>query len=111
MYPHVGEEAWESWGDELEIPKKGIVIVDFEATWCGPCKLVGPILEQINEENDDVTLVKVNVDEESAFASKYSIVSIPTIMLFKDGVVKKTQIGVAAKGKIEGMIEELRRKK
>ncbi len=78
------------------------VIVDFWADWCGPCRLVEPILEQIAEERaDELRLVKVNVDEEPELAGRYGIVSIPAIVLFRDGQPAAATIGAQAKGSLE----------
>ena len=63
------------------------VIVDFWAPWCGPCRVVSPILEEINAEREDVRVVKVNVDENQATAVRFEVLSIPTMILFKDGEV------------------------
>ena len=66
--------------------KEGVVLVDFFATWCGPCKMIAPVLSQIAEEyKGKVKVGKVNVDDENALAIKYQIASIPTLILFKDG--------------------------
>ena len=76
------------------------VIVDFWAEWCGPCHAVAPVLERIAEEKN-LKLVKVNIDEEPALAQKYGIVSIPTIVLFKNGEPAAAAIGAQPKGAIE----------
>lgn len=74
------------------------VIVDFWADWCGPCKKLGPIIAQIAEENEGkVKVGKVNVDEQMLLASKYNIMSIPTVILFKNGMVDKTSVGFKSK--------------
>ena len=75
---------------------KGIVVVDFFAQWCGPCKSFGPIFEAFAEEHTDVKCVKVDVDE-STIARKYKVMSIPTVVLFKDGEVCDKFIGVMQK--------------
>ena len=78
------------------------VIVDFWAEWCGPCHAVAPVLDKIVEErNGEVKLVKVNIDEERARAERYGIVSIPTMVLFKDGEPSATAIGAQPKGALE----------
>ena len=69
------------------------VIVDFWAPWCGPCRVVSPILEEINAEREDLRVVKVNVDENQATAVRYEILSIPTMILFKNGEIAKKVIG------------------
>jgi thioredoxin 1 len=78
------------------------VIVDFWAEWCGPCHAVAPVLDKIAEErSDELRLVKVNIDEEPALAQKYGVVSIPTIVLFKDGQPAAAAVGAQPKGAIE----------
>lgn len=75
---------------------KGLVLIDFYADWCGPCKNFGPIFEEFASETSDVKCIKVNVDE-STIARKYRVMSIPTIILFKDGEVCDRFIGVMQK--------------
>src|ERR687886_1848316 len=85
------------------------VIVDFWAEWCGPCHMVAPVLDQIAEERaDELDVVKVNIDEEPEIASRYGVMSIPTIVLFKDGEPKAAAIGAQPKGPLEkalGLVE------
>jgi thioredoxin 1 len=76
------------------------VIVDFWAPWCGPCRVVSPILEELNGERDDLRVVKVNVDENQAIAMRYKILSIPTMILFKNGEIAKKVIGALPKARL-----------
>ena len=77
------------------------LIVDFWAEWCGPCRMVAPVLEQIAVENaGKIRLAKLNVDDAPAIAQRFSIMSIPTIMVFKDGVMKKKIVGAKGKGQL-----------
>jgi len=85
------------------------VLVDFWAEWCGPCKMVAPVLEEIAAENaDKITIVKVNIDENPKVSRDYKIMSIPTMSLFKDGQVVKTILGAKPKGvllrELEGVL-------
>jgi thioredoxin 1 len=86
--------------------KKGIIIVDFWAEWCGPCRMVSPILEQLSEEMKNIKFGKVNVDEEVELAEKFEISSIPTLMIFKDGKVISTQVGAMSKERLKSWINE-----
>ncbi len=83
--------------DFQEEIKEGSVLVDFYADWCGPCRMVGPIIEEISKEKPNVKVIKVNVDEREDVAKAYGIMSIPTIILFKDGQMDKKQVGFAPK--------------
>lgn len=76
------------------------VLVDFYADWCGPCKMVDPVLEELDAENDQLTVVKVNVDNELDLASKYGVQSIPNMIFFKEGKAVTQIIGFANKDAI-----------
>lgn len=81
------------------------VLVDFWASWCGPCKMLAPTIEQIANENDTIKVGKVNVDDEPELAQKYGIVSIPTVILFKNGEAAKTSMGFVPKETLEAMFK------
>ena len=83
------------------------VVVDFWAEWCGPCKMIGPSLEEISEEMaGKIKVVKINVDENPGVPGQMGIRSIPTLMLFKDGKLASQKVGAAAKGALSKWIEE-----
>jgi thioredoxin 1 len=81
------------------------VLVDFWAPWCGPCRVVAPVLEEIAGERDDLKIVKLNVDENQETAAKYQVLSIPTLILFKNGQEAKKVIGAYPKRKLEAELE------
>ena len=86
---------------EKEVLKsEGTVLVDFYADWCGPCKMMSPIVDTIAEENASIKVGKINVDENPDLAEKYNVMSIPTIMVFKNGEIEKTFVGVTDKSQI-----------
>jgi thioredoxin 1 len=82
------------------------VLVDFWAEWCGPCKMIGPALEEISEElGDKVTIAKINIDENPDAPGKYGVRGIPTMILFKNGEVSATKVGAAPHSALKGWIE------
>ena len=90
---HITKDNYDSIVNQNEKP----VLIDFWAPWCGPCKMVGPIIEEIAAERDDVIVSKVNVDEEMELAKTFRIVSIPTIVVMKNGEKVVTSIGYKPK--------------
>ncbi len=80
------------------------VLVDFWATWCGPCRMLAPVIEEISEERNDIKVCKIDVDEEPELAAEYGIQSIPTLIVFKDGKLVKKSIGVRPKDDIIAML-------
>lgn len=86
---------------------KGLVLVDFWAPWCGPCRMMSPTVEEIEKEKEGVLKVlKMNVDEESATAERYQIMGIPTLILFKDGEIVETMVGLQTKEIIIEAVEK-----
>lgn len=81
------------------------VLVDFWAVWCGPCSMLSPVVDQIGEENPNIKVGKVNVDEEQDLARQFGIMSIPSLLFFKDGKVVNQTVGVQPKAVIEDMIK------
>ncbi len=90
--------------------EKGVTMVDFWAGWCGPCRAQSPILDQIAEKIQDehVSICKVNVDENQKIAQEYEVMSIPTIVLFKDGKVSKQLVGLQEEEILEKAINEIK---
>lgn len=80
------------------------VLIDFWAAWCGPCRMLSPVVDEIAEENDNVKVGKVNVDEQLELAAQFGIQSIPTLLFFKDGKQIDRSVGVASKSAILNMI-------
>ena len=86
--------------------KEGTVLVDFFATWCGPCKMLSPVLEEIANENPNISVLKIDVDEVGELAARYGIQAIPTLMLFKDGQRVETRMGYQNKNQLLAFINQ-----
>ena len=80
------------------------VLLDFFASWCGPCRMVGPILDEIAEEREDIKVCKVDIDEQPELASRYRIMSVPTLMVLKNGNIVDQSIGAKPKHQIMAMV-------
>ncbi len=93
----------ENFGQEVMNSEKP-VLLDFWAGWCGPCRMVSPVVDQIAEERSDIKVGKVNVDEQSELAGMYRVSSIPTLMVVRDGKVVNQMVGARPKAMIESML-------
>ena len=91
--------------DELVLNSGKTCVVDMFATWCGPCKMMSPIIDEIAEENDDVIVGKVDVDENGELAMQFNVMSIPTILIFKNGELAETFIGLQSKETILNAVQ------
>lgn len=89
---------------EIVSENKNTVILDFWAEWCGPCKMIAPLVEEISEKHPEITFCKVNVDDEPAIAAAYGIVSISTLIKFKDGKAVDQNVGYSGKEILEAWI-------
>ena len=97
---HVTKDTFQQEVLESKFP----VLVDFWAEWCGPCQMVLPIVEELGEELTDVKICKVNVDEQMELAKQYRVMSIPTLMVFKDGEMVKREMGAKSKAELLAML-------
>lgn len=101
MIKHIKDK--DEFDKEIE---KGLVVVDFFATWCGPCRMLAPILEDVSENRDDAAFLKVDVDENYELAKSFGIMSVPTVLFFKDGNLIDKSIGLINSEKINQFIDK-----
>ena len=101
MITNITKENFEAEGLKSEKP----VLVDFWATWCGPCKMIGPVIEEIANEHPEIKVCKINVDEEGELSIKHGVMSIPTLMIFNNGEIAQTAIGYRPKEEIEELLK------
>jgi thioredoxin len=100
---HVTDDSFE----EDVLKASGAVLIDFWAPWCGPCKQIAPILDEIAEEKQgEITIAKINIDDNPNTPGKYGVRGIPTLMLFRGGNVQGTKVGAVSKGKLVEFIDE-----
>lgn len=105
MAEGVHEVTTSTWDDEV-IKSQGLVIIDFWAAWCGPCRMISPTVEELAKEySGKIKVLKLNTDENSEVATKYKIMGIPTIMFFKDGTKVDQIVGVVPKQQLKAKID------
>lgn len=88
--------------------KNGVVVVDFFATWCGPCKMLSPIMDEVEQEMPDVEFLKIDVDQEEDLARRFGVMSIPTIIVFKNGEIKAQNVGFMSKDEVIDLINSVK---
>ena len=93
--------------DLNEVTKEGVTIVDFYADWCGPCRMLATVLEELEEELEEIKIAKVNVDDNRELSIKYNISAIPAVMFFKDGKLVKSEVGFLTRDDIASILEEI----
>ena len=91
--------------EEEVLKSEKTVLIDFYADWCGPCKMLSPIIEAVANENEEIKVVKINVDNEQDLAIEYQVMSIPTIVVIKNGKETNRTVGVVDKNQIEKMVK------
>lgn len=90
--------------DRKVLKAEGTVLIDFWATWCGPCRMLSPIVDEVASEHPDVKVGKINVDEQPELAQQFGIMSIPTLLVFKNGEKVQESVGLIPKEKVESLI-------
>ena len=101
MIKHINDEA-----EFKEFIKEGLVLIDFFATWCGPCKMLSPVIEQVEREKPELKVVKVDVDEAPQIAAQYGIQAIPTLFLLKDGKMVDQRMGYLNKNQLVDFVNK-----
>ena len=92
--------------EEVVMGSDKLVLLDFWAAWCGPCRMIAPVLEELAEENPDVKIVKVNVDENPELANQFQVMSIPALFVIKNGEVVAQSLGVKPKAQLQALLEQ-----
>ena len=90
--------------DKEVMQAEGTVLIDFWAAWCGPCRMIAPAVEKIAEEHPEVKVCKINIDDEQELASRHGVMSIPTLMVVKNGEIVNTAVGLRPKEEIEALL-------
>ena len=90
--------------DKEVMQAEGTVLIDFWAAWCGPCRMIAPAVEKIAEEHPEVKVCKINIDDEQELAIRHGVMSIPTLMVVKNGEIVKTAVGLRPKEEIEALL-------
>lgn len=90
--------------DEKVIKGTGTILVDFYANWCVPCKMLAPVVEELAEKDSSLTVFKVNVEDENSLAVRFRVSAVPTLMVFKDGEMKKNHSGLLSKAELEEFV-------
>ena len=98
----IQEKEWKK-----TIDQKGKVLIDCYAPWCGPCRMLSPIIDDLSEEINNVTFYKINIDDAASVSEKYEIMSIPTLLLFENGNLKDTIVGFKSKEELEELLKKI----
>ncbi|MFA6755900.1 MAG: thioredoxin family protein [Bacilli bacterium] len=92
--------------DLKELTKKGVSVIDFNATWCGPCKMLKPVIEQVSEEMKDYNFISVDIDKFDSLAAEFNVRAVPTLFVIVDGKVKGNSLGYLPKPSLEAFIKK-----